>query len=477
MTIAQDRAASAAAQAEYQPTVDALLAAGLPADFYGSWGSEADRPGLQVFTPNQSVEYNGQILALIDPVVAQRWGVPTAPLPGGQYGVAPNNPQYQKMVADSYAHQDGWFDSFLGVAIPSLVMGLAGAGVGAGLGLYGGAAPGADAAWGVNPAGAGAYGVTDAQIAGAAGNMGVGSAGLGGIGGTGVTAGGAATLGSLAPNPVSVANGLSAGGGAADPFASAATQANMTLPGASFPAASNLGAGGIFPQSTGLGSIGAGGGSLSNLSTLGTIGSLASGAIGALGATSAANTAADAANNATAAQLGMFNTINQQQAPWRAAGQQSLADIQAQQPYFQHQFNAQDLNANLAPNYEFMLNQGLGATKNAANMQTGLLSGNTLKGINDYTQNYAGNAYQQAFNNYSANQNNIFNRLSTIAGLGNAANSSVANTGSTISGNAAQTMVGAGQAQAAGTVGATNAITGGLNNAMGWYSLGNLMGQ
>jgi hypothetical protein len=194
-------------------------------------------------------------------------------------------------------------------------------------------------------------------------------------------------------------------------------------------------------------------------------------------ATSAADTQADAANRATAAQMAMFNTINQQQAPWRQAGVGALGSMQEMMPYFTHQFNAQDLNANLAPNYQFMLDQGLGAVRNQANATGGLISGNTLKGINDYAQNYAQNAYQQAFNNYTANQTNIFNRLSNIAGLGQTANANVGQAGTAISGNAAQSMMNAGASQAAGTIGGANALSGALQNALGWYFLPQLMGQ
>lgn len=208
---------------------------------------------------------------------------------------------------------------------------------------------------------------------------------------------------------------------------------------------------------------------------IGVGGSLLGSAIGSNASQSAANTQANAANNATATQLGMFNTINDQQAPWRAAGQTALGQIGSMQDQFTHQFNANDLKTNLAPNYDWQLGQGLEATRNAANMQTGLLSSNTLRGINDYAQNYAGSAYQNAFNNYNTNQTNIFNRLSNIAGLGQTANASTANAGAQISGNAANTIVGAGSAQAAGTIGSANAITGGLNNAMGWYSLPSIM--
>jgi hypothetical protein len=143
--------------------------------------------------------------------------------------------------------------------------------------------------------------------------------------------------------------------------------------------------------------------------------------------------------------------------------------------YFSHQFNADDLKTNLAPNYDFMLSQGLGAAKNAGNLQTGLLSGNTLKGVTDYAENYAGNAYQNAFANYTSNQNNIFNRLATIAGFGTSANQTTASAGSSLAGNEANTIMGAGAAGAAGTVGQANAISGGLNNAASWYALPSLL--
>lgn len=142
--------------------------------------------------------------------------------------------------------------------------------------------------------------------------------------------------------------------------------------------------------------------------------------------------------------------------------------------YFAHQFNADDLNSNLAPNYQFQLDQGLGAVKNLSNLQTGALSGNTLKGINDYAQNYAGNAYQQAYNNYTSNQSNIFNRLSTIAGLGSTANQQSAGLAGAISPGLSSSIQNVGNAQASGAVGQANAINGAANNALGWYTLSQL---
>lgn len=204
--------------------------------------------------------------------------------------------------------------------------------------------------------------------------------------------------------------------------------------------------------------------------------SLLSGVLGASAAKSAAHTQADAANRATDTQLQMFNTINSQQTPWRQAGENALGGISSMWPQFLHSFNGKDLKSNLAPNYQWQLGQGLGALKNAANVQTGLLSGNTLRAVNDYAQNFAGNAYQQAFNNYNAQQTNIFNRLSNVAGLGQTANQTTAQAGTAAAGNAGNAMMAAGAANASGIVGSTNAMTGALNNAASWYSLPKIAG-
>jgi hypothetical protein len=41
-----------------------------------------------------------------------------------------------------------------------------------------------------------------------------------------------------------------------------------------------------------------------------------------------------------------------------------------------------------------------------------------MKGLQDYTQGYAGNAYQNAFNNYNAQRTNIYNQNAGLAGIG-----------------------------------------------------------
>jgi hypothetical protein len=131
----------------------------------------------------------------------------------------------------------------------------------------------------------------------------------------------------------------------------------------------------------------------------------------------------------------------------------------------------------LSPSYQFQLNQGLGQTANFMNSRGGLNSGNTLKGLVDYSIGAAGQGYGQAADIYFANQSNIYNRLASVAGLGQQANTTVAGAGSSLGAGMANSTMNAGAAAAGGTVGSANAIAGGLNNAASWYTLSSLMNR
>lgn len=255
------------------------------------------------------------------------------------------------------------------------------------------------------------------------------------------------------------------------------------------------------------------------------------GAISAEGSKSAANAQAKGAARSLTGQQVADNQLRYQQMPWMNAGESALNQLQyltgtarapvapnmedfavhssvSGQDYFDkagyddamskyqqqvanykpgldasdpnsllHRFDANDLNANLAPNWQFALQQGQGATQNLANLSGGLLSGNTMKGIQDYTIGKSGDLYQQAYNNYTQNQSNIFNRLSTIAGYGQTANQQAIQSTVPLAQSIGQTQQSLGASQAAGIVGQSNAISGGLSNAGGWYGLNNLINR
>ena len=198
--------------------------------------------------------------------------------------------------------------------------------------------------------------------------------------------------------------------------------------------------------------------------------------------TNSAISAAQAAQNAAAAKsagtLGdIYNTQMGSLAPYQATGQAGLTDINANMPYFQHQFDTSDLNSNLAPNYAFQLGQGQQANQRAANVGGGALSGNTLTGLNRYTQDYAGNAYQQAFNNYNNQRNNIYSTLSNIAGIGSTANNSAIGAGNTYGTNLTNLNTGLAAAQASATVGQAQNTSNTISNLGNAATLAALLGQ
>lgn len=145
----------------------------------------------------------------------------------------------------------------------------------------------------------------------------------------------------------------------------------------------------------------------------------------------------------------------------RAPGQLGTGDLA-------RMFTAADLETHLAPNYEFMKQQGLGAISQSANVGGG--GSNVQRGAIKFAQDYARNAYQDALNNFRLQQGDIFNRLSNISGTGQTAQQNVAQTAGQFGSNISQLGIGAAQAQAAGQIGAANAMAGGLGSIGGTLS-------
>lgn len=211
---------------------------------------------------------------------------------------------------------------------------------------------------------------------------------------------------------------------------------------------------------------------------------LISGASGVAGNLVTGNAIKNSIANQTAAAQQAGSTLkdiyNQQLGfvqPYQQLGQQGASAITAQMPYLQHQFNAQDLAAGLAPNYDFMLQQGQMANQRAANVGGGALGGNALTGLQRYTQDYAGNAYQNAFNNYQNQRSNIFNTLSNIANLGQTANQQAIGAGTGYGQQQTNLTTGLAAAQAGANVGQAQNTSNLLSNIGNNLTLASLLGQ
>jgi hypothetical protein len=179
-----------------------------------------------------------------------------------------------------------------------------------------------------------------------------------------------------------------------------------------------------------------------------------------------------AAQDAARQQREMFDILNAQQKPYREAGYGALNQINTMLPQFTKEFTSADLIKNLDPSYQFMLQQGLGATGQAMNVGGG--GSNVDLARQKFAQEYAKSGAQQAFTNYQTQQSNIYNRLSNLAGIGQAAQTQSNTLGSNTANALSQLGIGGASALGAGQVGAANAMAGaygGLGNAATLSSL------
>ena len=186
--------------------------------------------------------------------------------------------------------------------------------------------------------------------------------------------------------------------------------------------------------------------------------------ITASGAKDAANIQAQAGAAAQANVLAAGQQGAQQYTPYQGVGTNAISALNTNMPYLTSQFSNQDLNANLAPNYGFMLDVGQRANLMNSNATSGANSGNAGTALNTFSQNYAQNAYQNAFSNYTANQTNLYNELSGLTQIGQAGATGAANAMIGTGTNIANITQGVGNAQAAGTIGAANAYGGAATN-------------
>jgi hypothetical protein len=182
-------------------------------------------------------------------------------------------------------------------------------------------------------------------------------------------------------------------------------------------------------------------------------------------------------DRALAQQLRMFEMGREDQAPYREAGYTALKDIESLKPMFTAQFGPEQFEQYLDPSIDFRRRLGEQTTARMLNVGGGAISGNTLRGLEEFGQNLASTEYANAFNRAQTEPTNIFNRLQAIAGLGqNAVNTGV-QAQQAYGNQASNIMTGQAAAQAAGQVGAANAYSGALGTAGNMMYLNSLMNR
>ena len=204
---------------------------------------------------------------------------------------------------------------------------------------------------------------------------------------------------------------------------------------------------------------------------VGAAASVGGGLIARSGAKKAARAQEQAAQRAEATQREFFNRQIELQEPFRQAGmsaQQQLMQLlgiggDASMPEYgsmARPFGQQDFEQD--PGYAFRQAEGMRALERSAAARGGLMSGNTMRGIQRFGQDLASQEYGNAFNRFQIERAARLNPLQSMMGSGqSAANVMTGATGQAGS-NIGQMQLGAGQARASGYVGQANALAGAL---------------
>ena len=206
--------------------------------------------------------------------------------------------------------------------------------------------------------------------------------------------------------------------------------------------------------------------------------SIGGGVDGSRAAGKAVDAQVKSADAATAEQRRQYDLTRSDQAPWMEAGKTSLANIMSgfgNGGEFSKKFTLADYAAD--PGYQFRLSEGEKGIHRAASARGGLYSGATLKALARYNQDAASNEYGNAYNRFNTDQTGKFNRLASIAGLGQSSVNQVGQSGQNTANRIGENMMGAANARASGYVAGSNALNSGIGNAMNYYQNSQLLSK
>jgi hypothetical protein len=200
---------------------------------------------------------------------------------------------------------------------------------------------------------------------------------------------------------------------------------------------------------------------------LGAGGSLLSGLLGSNAAQKASKQQQQFEQQALQQQMMMFQQTQQNFAPFINLGSGAANKLTGLTDTLTKPFNPTMADLAATPGYQFTLDQGLKSTQNSFAAQGLGLSGAALKGATNYAEGLASTTYQNQFQNYLAQNQQIYNMLSGEVGIGESAAAGQGQLGQQASGNISNLLSAIGAAAAGGTIGSTNALTGALGNIGG----------
>jgi hypothetical protein len=209
---------------------------------------------------------------------------------------------------------------------------------------------------------------------------------------------------------------------------------------------------------------------------------LGAAALGALSSNKAAKTQASAAGQAAELQKSQYEQTREDQAPYRTAGYNALAEMQRTAGNVPGAFKFGNEAMYQDPGYAFRLSEGQKALDRSAAARGGLISGGALKAATRYGQDMGSQEYQAAYNRaltgYNtgvASENQLYNRQAGLAGIGQTATNLVGQAGQNYATNAGNAMGAGAQAAASGYMGMANAAGQGVGQYLNYTSNNNLI--
>lgn len=164
-----------------------------------------------------------------------------------------------------------------------------------------------------------------------------------------------------------------------------------------------------------------------------------------------------AMKEANATQRYMYDTTRADYQPWRQAGAAALSNLTAdagQGGDYMRDFTMADYQQD--PGYQFRMDEGMKALQRSAAARGSLNSGGTLKALTKYSQGVASDEFANAYNRFNADRDRRFNRLSSLAGIGQTATNSVAAAGQNYANQVSGNQIGLGNSIAAANIAGAN---------------------
>jgi hypothetical protein len=175
--------------------------------------------------------------------------------------------------------------------------------------------------------------------------------------------------------------------------------------------------------------------------------------------------AADLANQ-------QYNQTRADQMPFMEAGKTALNKlIPLATNYTPFDYNAMTAD----PGYGFRLSEGQKALDRQAAARGGLISGSALKAATRYGQDMGSQEYNSSFNRYLAQRNAELNPLQSLAGMGQTTMTNLGTMGASNAANVGNLATSGAAASAAGNMGQTQALTGGLGTYLNYRQGNNLV--